>query len=316
MSKTIRLGTRGSLLARWQTEFVAGLLRQAVPGLATEVEVIETKGDRNLNQSLTLIGGKGLFTDEIETALRKGKIDLAVHSLKDLPTENSDGLVIGAIPGRANPADVLVSRTGYRLETLPTGARVGTCSHRRTAQLKRKRPDLFNLDIRGNVDSRISKALDPDGLYDAIVLAYAGLERLGRLDVISEELPFEVMLPAPGQAALAVQCRPAPEILSILSKIDHPDTRLAVTAERAFLSSTGGGCIAPVAALAVVFDGKSEFRGRITSLNGQKQVDVHQDLFFPDIETLSFALNAGKNLANEALKKGGFEILKEFCYEK
>jgi hydroxymethylbilane synthase len=169
--RVLRLGTRGSALARWQTDHVADLLAAAWPGLALEVVVLHTQGDRLLDTPLPLVGGKGAFTAELEAALRRGEIDLAVHSLKDLPTAMPVGLVLGAVPARADPSDVLVSRGGYRLETLPQGATVGTSSRRRAAQLLHHRPDLRLLDVRGNVDTRLGKALDPDGPYDALLLA-------------------------------------------------------------------------------------------------------------------------------------------------
>lgn len=310
MNKMIRLGTRGSALACWQTERVAELLRGAWPDLCPSIEVITTRGDRILDEPLPLIGGKGLFTDELERALRSREIDLAVHSLKDLPVEGTGGLVIGAVPARANPADVLVSRGGYRLDTLPAGAVVGTSSHRRTAQLKHQRPDLKTVSIRGNVDTRIRKALDPGGPYDAIVLAYAGLERLGRLDVIGEVLPLEMMLPAPGQAALAVQCRNEPDILALLEPVNHQETQLAVCAERAFLSALGGGCSVPVAALATVAGSNLTLHGRVTALGGSRQVDVSRTLVLPDNGRLSAARQMGMGLALEAISQGANMILK------
>src|SRR5437016_9752631 len=187
----IRLGTRGSALARWQTAYVCELLKASCPRLSLEVQVITTYGDQVVDTPLPLVGGKGVFTAELEAALKRGTIDLATHSLKDLPTEPPQGLAAGAVPRRANPADVMISRCGYTLETLPTGATVGTSSQRRTAQLLHCRPDLHIANIRGNVDTRIRKALDPSGPYDAIILAYAGLERLDYLNVISEILSLD-----------------------------------------------------------------------------------------------------------------------------
>ncbi|MBZ0274744.1 MAG: hydroxymethylbilane synthase, partial [Anaerolineae bacterium] len=193
--ETLRFGTRGSDLALWQTRYVMALLKEAQPSLEVEYEIIRTRGDQVLDTPLPLVGGKGVFTAELEAALHEKRVDCAVHSLKDLPTEQPDGLTIGAIPVRANPADALISRAGYTLATLPQGARVGTSSTRRAAQLLHKRPDLQLLDIRGNVDTRIRKALAVDGDYDAIVLAYAGLDRLGFTDVVSQILDFDDMLP-------------------------------------------------------------------------------------------------------------------------
>ncbi|RME63951.1 MAG: hydroxymethylbilane synthase, partial [Caldilineae bacterium] len=204
MTKTVRIGTRGSALARWQTDHVAALLREAWPALQVDIQVIRTRGDRVLDTPLPLVGGKGLFTAELEHALRSGAIDFAVHSLKDLPTEDAPGLTVGAIPARAPVQDVLISREGMDLDHLPPGATIGTSSRRRAAQLLHHRPDLHILDIRGNVDTRIRKTLDPNGPYDATILAQAGLERLELLEGLpAHVLPFQVMLPAPGQGALA-----------------------------------------------------------------------------------------------------------------
>lgn len=245
----ITLGTRGSALARWQTEWVAECLRRAWPGLEIRTQLFTTVGDRVLDKPLPEIGGKGLFTEELENALRAGLIDLAVHSLKDLPIAEAAGLALGAIPARADARDVLIARAGLTLEALPAGARVGTSSLRRAAQLLARRPDLTLLPLRGNVDTRVRKALSGD--YDAIVLAAAGVERLDLASHVTEYLPLDVMLPAPGQAALAVQCRAADaRVRDLLRPLDDAATRAAVTAERAFLQALGGGCSAPVAAYA------------------------------------------------------------------
>ncbi|MBI5668063.1 MAG: hydroxymethylbilane synthase [Chloroflexi bacterium] len=305
--KPIWLGTRGSELARWQTDYVLNLLKTAWPNLIAEVEVISTHGDRVLDTPLPLVGGKGLFTAELETALRSGEIDLAVHSLKDLPTESPEGLTVGAIPIRTNPTDVLVSRNNHTLETLPTRATVGTSSHRRAAQLLHLRPDIQVIDIRGNVDTRVRKALDPNGSYDAILLAYAGLERLGRLDMVSEVLGFENMLPAPGQGALAVQCRRETASLDLLAPIHNGQTAVAVTAERAFLAGLGGGCTVPVGAYASADDsGVFRLRGRVTSMDGRQQIDVSAILEEASMEA---AVRAGTELAQQALQQGANVLL-------
>jgi len=300
---TIRLGTRGSALARWQTEHVAGLLRQAWPELIWEVALFQTQGDRVLDTPLPLIGGKGLFTAELEAALRGRAIDLAVHSLKDLPTELPLGLAVGAVPPRANVADVLVSRAGHTLDTLPYAAVVGTSSRRRAAQLLHQRPDLQISDIRGNVDTRIRKALDPAGPYDAVVLARAGIERLGRLAAVSQVLPLEVMLPAPGQGALAVQCRDEARSLALLAPIDHRPARAATLAERAFLRGLGGGCAVPIAAYAIVEADQLLLRGRVTSLDGRTQLDFTASGLAADAERL------GGGLAAQALAQGAAALL-------
>lgn len=271
---SVTLGTRGSALARWQTDYVAGLLRGAWPGLTVNIQVITTQGDRNLDRPLSSMGGKGVFTAELETALRSRAIDFAVHSLKDLPTENPPGLLIGAVPERAPAHDILVSRGGCSLAELPAGAVVGTCSRRRTAQLRRRRPDLLTADIRGNVDSRIRKALDPAGDYDAIILAAAGVERLGRTEVISDQFPLHDMLPAPGQGALAVQCRDEADSRERLAPINHRATELAVRAERAFLAGLGGGCALPISAYGVVEGDRLELVGRVNAPDGSDEITL------------------------------------------
>jgi hydroxymethylbilane synthase len=305
----VRLGTRGSALARWQTDHVASLLRDAHPNVRTAIEIISTRGDQVLDKPLTLIGGKGLFTAELEAALREHRIDFAVHSLKDLPTEQPPGLAVGGVPARGNVADVLVSRSGSTLDTLPHGATIGTSSRRRATQLKAFRPDLQTLDIRGNVGTRINKALDPDGPYDAIVLAYAGVVRLGQADVVSQILPLEVMLPAPGQGALGIQSRAEDDAFKLLQPITDMHTLLAVTAEREFLAGLGGGCAVPIAAYADVSDGQLTCTGRVSALDGSRQIDVQHSIAFKNTNPLQAARQLGRLLSQEALENGAGEIL-------
>ncbi|MRR31700.1 hydroxymethylbilane synthase, partial [bacterium] len=204
-TRTITLGSRPSKLARWQTEHILAQLKLAWPDLSCRMVTLVTTGDKIIDRPLPEIGGKGVFTAELESALLSGEIDLAVHSLKDLPVENSAGLSIGAVGLRACAQDVLISAKGETLGALPMGARLGTSSLRREAQIKAARPDLIILPLRGNVDTRLRKVLE--GEYDAILLAAAGIERLDLGTYITEYLPYEVMLPAPGQGALAIQCR-------------------------------------------------------------------------------------------------------------
>ena len=303
----VRIGTRGSALALWQAHQVRALLMRAWPTLTVEIEVMKTQGDVTLDSPLPQIGGKGVFTAELEAALRSGAIDLAVHSLKDLPTEESDGLIIGAIPERGDARDALVSRGNYTLDALPRGAAVGTSSLRRSAQLLVLRPDLRLLDIRGNVDTRIRKALDADGPYDAIVLALAGLERLGRAEEASERLPLEVMLPAPGQGALAAQCRDEQASRDLLAPLNHRATALAVTAERAFLAALGGGCAVPVAAHATLTQRRLALRGRVTAPDGSRQVDVS----LIGAASAKGAVALGQKLAEMALAQHADELLEE-----
>jgi hydroxymethylbilane synthase len=316
MLKTIalaRLGTRGSMLARWQTRHICKLLQAAHHGLEVKIEIIHTSGDQILDLPLPQIGGKGVFTAELEAALYGRSIDIAVHSLKDLPTESPRGLTIGAIPQRATPADVLVSRHGYTLETLPEGATVGTSSQRRKAQLLYKRPDLRIIDTRGNITTRIRKALDADSTYDAVVLAQAGLERLEYSVEIGQVLSFDEMLPAPGQGALGVQCRDEIEWLNLLANLNHQKTWLAVTAERAFLRGLGGGCSMPIAAYAQFERETLSLTGRVCALNGHTQLTLCTSVDVPGELDSSQAHarveQAGLDLAQSALKQGAMSML-------
>lgn len=248
--RTLRLGTRGSQLATTQSGIVADTVTRAT-GIPVELVIIKTRGDQVVDRPLAAVGGKGLFTKEIEEALLAGEVDFAVHSMKDMPTENPDGLVIGAIPERVDPRDVLV---GARLEELPHGAVIGTGSVRRTLQLLALRPDLDIRGIRGNVDTRIEK--QRRGEYAAVMLALAGLTRLGRAADATHALSVDEMIPAVGQGALAVQCRrDDDEVLKILEQIHHPETGLCVGAERAFLIEVQGGCSAPAACHARLIEG-------------------------------------------------------------
>ena len=248
--RTLRLGTRGSQLATTQSGIVADTLTRAT-GVAVELVIIKTKGDQVVDRPLAAVGGKGLFTKEIEDALLAGEVDFAVHSMKDMPTENPEGLVFGAIPERVDPRDALV---GARLSELPEGAVVGTGSVRRTLQILALRPDLEIRGIRGNVDTRIEK--QRRGEYAAVMLALAGLTRLGRAADATYALSVDEMTPAVGQGALAVQCRrDDDDVLKILEHIHHAGTGLCVAAERAFLIEVQGGCSAPAACHARLVDG-------------------------------------------------------------
>jgi hydroxymethylbilane synthase len=296
----IIFATRPSALARWQTAHVIRLLQAAHPGLECDERVFTTQGDRVLDRPLPEIGGKGLFTSELEHALLNGEIHAAVHSLKDLPVEETPGIVVAAIPKREAAQDVLVSANGYTLSNLPEGARVGTCSLRRTAQLLALRPDLTILPLRGNVDSRVKKVMN--GEYDAIILARAGLTRLGLQAHISETFALNVMLPAPGQGALAVQCRADDtETLNLLAAIHDPLTAAAVNAERAFLSSLGGGCSLPVAAYAEKNNGIIILTGAVISADGKQAIRLSA------VDKDPFEL--GERLAHLVLERGAAEIL-------
>jgi hydroxymethylbilane synthase len=296
----LNFATRPSALARWQTRWVMNALQQAWPGLDCQETVIETQGDRVLDRPLPEIGGKGLFTQELERELLEGRLDAAVHSLKDLPVEAPTGLVLAAIPARADARDVLISARGYTLESLPEGAVVGTSSLRRAAQLLARRPDLQTRSLRGNVDTRLRKAQGEE--YDAIVLAAAGLERLGLLHHVTEWLSLDQMLPAPGQGALAVQARHEDDrTLELLARLDHPATRKATSAERAFLNGLGGGCSLPVAAYASVEGTTISLAGLVASPDGRGVLRVRGQGEDPHA--------LGEELANHAVRQGARELL-------
>jgi len=303
---TLILGTRPSLLARRQTELVAQLLRLSWPELTIITRVYTTRGDREAQRPLPEIGGKGLFTAEIEAALRCGEIDLAVHSLKDLPIATEGDLIIGAVPERAPAYDVFVSRHGIGLKALPPAPRIGTSSPRRAAQLRVLRPDAEIVNLRGNLDTRLRKAAMPD--YDGVVLAAAGLIRLGLETHITHPFSYEEMLPAPAQGALAVQCRADDALaLALLRPIHHVPTWAAVTAERAFLSGLGGGCAAPVAAYAEPCAANAsvlQLQGMVASLDGCQMVRVSGE------GDLSRPQELGYRLAEEALTRGAAALLR------
>jgi len=299
------IGSRRSQLAQTQSNLVRRQLLAAWPGLQVDIELIDTRGDLNRIDPLPQIGGKGLFTLELEEALRERRIDLAVHSLKDLPVEDSPGLTVVAVPERAPTSDLLVCRTADRVEALPQGAVVGTSSLRRAAQLLALRPDLKIKDIRGNVDTRLRKLDDPAQGYDAILLAQAGLTRLGHADLTHiHPIPAQVMLPAPGQGALGVQGRANdPDTGPYFAPLEHAPTRAAVTAERAFLAGLGGGCSIPVGALATVEAGQLSLRGVVASPDGRRVIRVAGS------GAVSAAQEIGYQLANEAISQGAQALL-------
>lgn len=310
MTRQIVIGTRQSQLATWQAEHIASLLHQRHPEIEVTLKFFVTHGDRVLDKPLPEIGGKGVFTAELESALRTGEIDLAVHSLKDLPTDMADDFVIGAVPIRASPYDALISRSGHKLMALPKGATVGTSSLRRIAQLKAVRPDLNVVSLRGNVPTRISKARAADGPYDAIVLAVAGLDRLGMSAEITETLSPDIMLPAPAQGALAVQCRVDDvEMHAILDPIDHWETWIAVEAERAFLQELDSGCRLPVAALARIAGETIWMTGRVASLSGDQVITVQDKAPLTDMEQMEHILGFGALVAGLALQRGAGQLL-------
>jgi hydroxymethylbilane synthase len=248
-ARRLRIGTRGSRLALWQAQWVADRLESTHPGLAVELVEIKTQGDRDRTSPLASLGGVGLFTKEIQRALLEGHVDLAVHSLKDLPTIGPPELVLAAVPPRESTADALIAPRHLTLEALPPGARVGTSSLRRAAQLRALRPDLEITPLRGNVETRLRHAAE--GRLDAIVLAEAGLRRLGLDSAITQRLGAPGILPAVGQGALGIECRASDlDSKALLKPLDHPQTHRAVLAERALLTELGGGCLVPLGALA------------------------------------------------------------------
>jgi hydroxymethylbilane synthase len=264
--KSIRLATRGSLLALTQSGHVADAIRERT-GVVVEIVVVRTRGDDVTDRPLAQVGGKGLFTKEIEEALLAGDADIAVHSMKDMPTEQPEGLVFGAVPRREDPRDVLI---GANLADLRPGAVVGTGSARRVVQLRALRPDLDLRGIRGNVDTRIQKVVD--GEFDAIVLAAAGVRRLGRASEISAMLDVDEMIPAVGQGALAVQARARDEVvLEVLSHIHDPEAALCVEAERAFLRAISGGCSVPAACHAQLLDDRLIVSGMFAGDHGLRR---------------------------------------------
>ncbi len=299
MSIHIRIGTRGSALARWQANFVAECLKRL--GAHVELVLVSTAGDRDRATSVARLGSRGAFTREIQQALLDERIDLAVHSLKDLPTDPVPALTLAAVPARAPVADVLVSHRYDCLDRLPAGAVVGTGSLRRRAQLLRARSDLEMKDIRGNVDTRLRKV--DEGQYDAVVLAQAGLERLGLADRVCQVLPLDVVLPAAGQGALGLETRAGGrKTIDLIRPLDHPPTHAAVTAERTLLSALEAGCLAPVACWGRMDHDALVLTGRVLSPDGQEVLE----------HTLSGSPDAAAKLGNEladVLRRGGAEAL-------
>lgn len=302
----IRVGTRGSALALWQADYVATLLDRS--GFSTERLEIRTTGDVIQDVPLSRIGTVAIFTRELDTAMLDGRIDAAVHSLKDLPTTLPEGIALAAVSRRADPRDALVTRDGRRWLDLPPGAVIATSSLRRRAQLLAARPDLAPTDIRGNVDTRLRK-LARNVEWSGLLLAAAGLERLGFGDRISERLASAVMLPAPGQGAIAVTVRAGDQdtAAAVRSAVHHAPTAIATAAERAFLRRLEGGCLAPIAALARSNDdGSLHLHGRVLSLDGGAVVEAERSAAIGDE---SAAEQLGTALADDVLIRGGAEIL-------
>jgi hydroxymethylbilane synthase len=302
MNPPLRIGTRGSPLALWQARHVAGLLRPLAGPRPVELVEIETSGDVVRDRPLTQIGGDGVFTKEIQRALLAGQVDVAVHSLKDLPTTPVPELVLAAVPPRGPSGDAFVSRRHGRFDDLPRGARVGTSSLRRRSQALHRRPDLQLVDVRGNVGTRLAK-LDGEGL-DALILAQAGLERLGLGSHVTEILDPQWMLPAVGQGALGLECRADDAATrALLAPLNDPPTRQAVLAERALLRGLGGGCLVPIGAAAIVRDGRLSLRGVVLPPDGSARVAAEESGPADDAEAV------GARLAAALLAAGARELL-------
>jgi hydroxymethylbilane synthase len=302
------IGTRGSALAIWQAEWIQTHLRELEPGLSVSLKRIKTTGDRILDTPLAMIGGKGLFVKEIEEALTRAEIDLAIHSMKDVPTQLPDGLEILSIPAREDPRDALISREGDVLQNLPSGARIGTSSLRRQAQLLHARPDFKVVMLRGNLDTRLKK-LDA-GEYDAILLAAAGLRRLGLEPRITEFLSYDVCLPAISQGALGLEGRADDQFVrNLVGRLEDPAARIAVAAERAFLERLEGGCQVPIAAHATIDNQTLTLQGLIATVDGARLIRGSEE------GSIGQARKVGTTLAERLLSLGGREILKEI-YEK
>ena len=294
----LRIGSRGSQLALWQAHHISDLLRGK--GHEIELEIIKTTGDKILDVALAKVGTKGMFTKEIEEALADGRVDLAVHSLKDLPTELSSGFEIAAITTRENPCDVFCSREYSSINDLPHGVRVGTSSLRRQAQLKAVRPDLEIYPLRGNVDTRLRKL--EEGEYDAIILAAAGLNRLGKTALVKQIIPSEIMCPAAGQGALGIEIRAGDSATrQHLAFLDDRAARLSTTCERALLNKLGGGCQVPIGASAEVRDGKIYLSGVVAHPDGSVVLRESREGTDP--------VALGEAMGESLLHRGGDAIL-------
>ena len=298
----IVFGTRGSNLARTQTEHVVSLLKQAVPEAEAEIKIISTTGDEVTDVPLSQIGSFGLFTKQLEAAMLNGDIDVAVHSLKDMPTQSPDELVLAAVPKRHSPYDAFVSARWASLDALPAGSRVGTSSLRRRAQLLARRPDLAVVDLRGNVETRLRKVAD--GEVDAAVLACAGLERLGLTNHIAEVLSVDTMIPAVSQGALGIQARVDFEHLPVLAGLTHPASLAEVEAERSLLKTLQGGCTTPIGALARLDaqTGRLHLRACVADPDGKTMLLQEGDTVGGDPGAL------GREVAEKLLRDGAGEL--------
>lgn len=301
--KTLKIATRQSPLALWQAEYIRARLQELHPDLTVELVKFVTQGDKILDTPLAKIGGKGLFVKELEAALLDGRADLAVHSMKDVPMALPEGLTLAVICEREDPLDAFVSNQFEKFADLPQGAKVGTSSLRRKSQILKQRPDLQIIDLRGNVGTRLAK-LD-DGQYDAIILASAGLKRLGLSERIRHCLTPDISLPAVGQGALGLECRAADnEVLALIQPLLHQETDVCVRAERAFNAYLEGGCQVPIAGYATLQNGQIHIEGRVGSADGQTLLRAELT------DEASNAQQLGENLARNLLDQGAGELLK------
>lgn len=301
--KTLKIATRQSPLALWQAEHIRARLEELHPDLTVELVKFVTQGDKILDTPLAKIGGKGLFVKELEAALLDGRADLAVHSMKDVPMALPEGLTLAVICEREDPLDAFVSNQFEKFADLPQGAKVGTSSLRRKSQILKQRPDLQIIDLRGNVGTRLAK-LD-EGQYDAIILASAGLKRLGLSERIRHCLTPDISLPAVGQGALGLECRAADQdVLTLIQPLLHPETDVCVRAERAFNAYLEGGCQVPIAGYATLQNGKIHIEGRVGSPDGQTLLRAELT------DEASNAQQLGENLARNLLDQGAGELLK------
>ena len=308
MRNYIKIGTRKSALALWQAEFIKSELQRLNPSITVELVHFNTKGDRILEKPLAEVGGKGLFTAELEAAMHAGDIDIAVHSLKDMPTELPQGLTLGAISKREVPYDALISPQYKTLDKFPKGARIGTSSLRRQAQLLHRRPDLKIEVIRGNVQTRLNK-IETEGL-DGVILAQAGLKRLGLDHQITQVFTADEMIPAVGQGALAIECRADDvEMLDMLSLIDDELTRLAVEGERSFLNQLNGNCQVPMGVHGTIEKGQLTLKALIASTDGKTVYEG--ELSGPATKSVML----GKNLAKALYEEGGKHIIEALVKE-
>ena len=303
-SKKITIGTRGSPLALWQAHWIKSQLESAHADLTVDLVKIKTSGDIIQDVPLAKVGGKGLFTKEIEESMLRYETDIAVHSMKDVPVQFPASLTLSVVTEREDPRDALISRNGYKLDTLPKGAKVGTGSFRRTTQLLHYRPDLEVVPMRGNVQTRLNK-LESEGL-DAIILAAAGLIRLGMADHITEYIEPEIMLPGGGQGAVGIESRKEDvRIMNRIFPLDHEESHIAIEAERSFLTRLEGGCQVPIGVYATIEGNTMRLRGLVGSLDGKQVLKAEQTGSTEDPRALGF------ELAGEILEMGADKILKE-----